>query len=116
MIIRRHSNARMSKIVVHNQTVYLCGQVANSRGAGIKLQTEETLEKIDDLLAEAGSDKDHILLTTIYLKDMDDFTSMNEVWESWTSQGLAPARACVRAEMASPELLVEMSVIAAVKN
>lgn len=116
MIIRKHSNARMSKIVIHNQTVYLCGQVANSRGAGIKLQTEETLEKIDDLLAEADSDKDHILSTTIYLKDMDDFSSMNEVWESWTSHGLAPARACVKAEMASPELLVEMSVIAAVKG
>ena len=73
MITRKHSNQRMSKIVIHNDTVYLCGQVADSRNAGIDTQTRETINKIEQLLKEAGSDKNHILSATIYLKDMNDF-------------------------------------------
>lgn len=105
----------MSRIVIHNGTVFLCGQVAEDRNADIAVQTKQTLQKIDGLLSEAGSDKDHLLSVTIYLKDMGDFAEMNKVWESWLNPSFAPARACVRAEMASPELLVEMSVVAAVK-
>ncbi len=116
MIERKHSNQRMSRIVIHNRTVYLCGQVATDRNADIATQTSETLAKIEQLLEESGSGKNHILATTIYLKDMADFAGMNEVWDAWIEQGHAPARACVEAAMASPELLVEMSVIAAVKD
>ncbi len=105
----------MSKIVVHNSTIYLCGQVADSRDADINVQTRETLAKIESLLEEAGSDKNHILSTTIYLKDMGDFAAMNDAWDNWIDEGHAPARACVKAAMASPELLVEMSVVAAVE-
>lgn len=114
-ISRKHSNQRMSHIVIHNETIYLCGQVTDDREAGITVQTEQTLAKIDRLLAEARSDRDHLLSVTIYLKSMQDFAEMNAVWDQWTNQGTPPARACVRAEMASPQLLVEMSVIAAVK-
>ncbi len=114
-INRKDFNQRMSRIVIHNETVYLCGQVTDDREAGITVQTEQTLAKIDRLLAKAGSDKDHLLSVTIYLKDMQDFEEMNVVWDQWTNEGTPPARACVRAEMASPDLLVEMSVIAAVK-
>ena len=114
-ISRKHGNQRMSRIVIHNETIYLCGQVTDDREAGITVQTEQTLAKIDRLLAEANSDRDHLLSVTIYLKSMQDFAEMNAVWDQWTNEGAAPARACVRAEMASPQLLVEMSVIAAVK-
>jgi len=107
---------RMSRIVIHNETIYLCGQVANDRNADISVQTEQTLSKIETLLAEAGSDRHHLLSVTIYLKDMADFTAMNNVWDNWIAEGRAPARACVNAAMASPELLVEMSVTAAVKK
>jgi enamine deaminase RidA (YjgF/YER057c/UK114 family) len=106
----------MSRIVIHNDTVYLCGQVTNDRTSGIDIQTEETLEKIQALLIEAGSDKDHVVSVTVYLKDMNDFSGMNAVWDKWFAEDCAPARACVRAEMASPELKVEMSVVAAVKS
>lgn len=115
MVTRKHTNERMSRIVIHNETIYLCGQVADDRNADITIQTEQTLKKIDSLLAEAKSDKDHVLSVTIYLKNMDDFAAMNQVWEGWLNPDFAPARACVKAEMASPELLVEMSVVAAVK-
>jgi enamine deaminase RidA (YjgF/YER057c/UK114 family) len=115
-IDRKHTSQRMSRIVTHNNTVYLCGQVTKDRNAGIKIQTQQTLEKIETLLAEANSDRNHLLSVTIYLKNMKDFAEMNSVWDNWIEEGNAPARACVNAAMASEELLVEMSVIAAVKN
>jgi len=107
---------RMSKIVIHNDTVYLCGQVAKDSDAGIKEQTSTMLDKVDDLLKQAGSDREHILSATIYVKDMSYFAEMNEVWDAWVVEGYSPARACVAASMARPELLVEISVVAAVKK
>ena len=104
---------RMSKIVIHNDTVYLCGQVAKDSNAGIKEQTLTMLEKVDDLLEQAGSDREHIISATIYIKDMKDFAEMNEVWDAWVIEGYSPARACVQASLARPELLVEVSVVAA---
>ncbi len=74
------------------------------------------LDKVTSLLEQAGSDARHILSATIYLKTMDLFTQMNEIWDNWLPAGHAPARACVEARMARPELLVEISVIAAIKK
>lgn len=73
------------------------------------------LEKVDDLLLQSGSDREHLLSATIYVRDMKDFAAMNAVWDAWIPEGRAPARACVEARMARPELLVEISVVAAVK-
>ncbi len=106
---------RMSKIVIHNGTVYLCGQVAKNSDDDIKTQTSTMLDKVDELLVESGSDRKHILSATIYLKDMKYFSKMNEVWDDWIIEGHSPARACVEARLARPELLVEISIIAAVK-
>ena len=114
-ITRKHTSERMSKIVSHNGIVYLCGQVAADAEADIQEQTRTTLAKIDELLAEAGSSKEHILSATIYLRDIDNhFGLMNEVWNAWVPTGHAPARACVEAHMARPSLLVEISIVAAV--
>ncbi|MFT6917219.1 MAG: enamine deaminase RidA (YjgF/YER057c/UK114 family) [Motiliproteus sp.] len=113
-ITRYQTSARMSKIVVHNQTVYLCGQVAEDRSVAISEQTRSMLAKVDALLESVGSSSNRLLSATLYLKDMADFEAMNLVWEAWVGEGQAPARACVEARMASPELLVEISVIAAV--
>lgn len=114
-ITRIDSTPRMSRIVEHNGTIYLCGQVAKDATKDIKEQTITTLEKVEELLEKAGSDKKHILSVTIYVRDMKDFTAMNEVWDAWVENGYQPARACVEARMARPELLVEMSVVAVKK-
>ena len=74
------------------------------------------LEKVDELLIEAGSSREHMLSATVYIRDMKDFAVMNEVWDAWVPEGHAPARACVEARMARAELLVEVSVIAALKS
>lgn len=114
-ITRMETGQRMSRIVIHNDTVYLCGQVAADASADIEEQTRTMLEKVDTLLAQAGSDRDHMLSATVYLRDMKDFAAMNAVWDAWVPEGYAPARACVEARLARPELLVEISVTAALK-
>lgn len=113
MIERIESTERMSRIVKHNQVVYLCGQTAAAAGPDVKSQTAACLAKVDDLLNKAGSSRDHLLSVTIYLRDMKDFPAMNEVWDAWISTVSKPARACVEARMASADILVELSVVAA---
>lgn len=112
-IQRYEGNGRMSKAVVFNNTIYLCGQTCGE--GDIKEQTAGVLAKIEDLLNQYGSDKEHILSITVYVKDMKDFADMNSVYDAWVVDGYEPARACVEAKMAREQLLVEMSVVAAVK-
>ncbi len=113
-IIRQETTPRMSRAVIYNGTVFFCGQVAKEMVPEVKSQTATTLEKIDRLLESAGSDRKSILSATVYLKNMADFNDMNEVWDAWIPPGHAPARACVEARMARDEILVEISMIAAV--
>lgn len=112
-IERIESTNRMSRIVKHNGTVYLCGQTAGDGELDIKAQTQLCLDKIDDLLAKAGSSRNQMLSVIIYIRDMKDFSGMNEVWDAWLKDCEKPARACVEARMARPEILVELSVTAA---
>ena len=112
-IVRMGTTERMSKIVVHKNTIYLCGQVADNGDASIGPQTENMLAKVEKLLGQAGSGKENILSATIYLRDIKDFAGMNAVWDKWIPEGHAPARACVEARLARPDLLVEVSVVAA---
>ncbi len=112
-ITRIETSARMSRIVMHGNTIYLCGQVANDTSGDIRAQTASVLEKIDHLLTSVNSDKSRLLSATVYLPNMEHFGAMNEVWDAWVPVGHAPARACVEARLAKPEYLVEISVIAA---
>lgn len=114
-IKRYEGTGRMSRAVVHNETVYLCGQTCGDADKDIKEQTKVVLEKVEELLVKYGSDKRHILSTTIYLKDIAMFQDMNEVWDAWVEEGFEPARACVEAKMARESILVELSVVAAIK-
>lgn len=113
-IKRSHGNGRMSQLVQHNGTVYLAGQVAEP-GKSVTVQTKGVLDKIDALLAEAGSDKEHILSATIWLADMADFAEMNAVWDAWVSPGHEPTRACGGAPLANADLKVEIMIVAASK-
>lgn len=114
MIERKQTGQRMSKIVIHNQVAYLCGQV----GAGdtVTEQTQDCLSRVGALLEEAGSDREHILQAIVWLSDMADFAEMNAVWDAWVPEGHAPARACGEAKLARDVLKVEIIVTAAVKD
>ena len=112
-IKRHHVGKRLSDMVVHGNTIYLAGQVADDASADIRGQTRQVLAAIDALLARAGSDKSRILRAQIFLVDLADFAAMNEVWEAWVASGHAPARATVQAALARPQWKIEIVVTAA---
>ena len=113
-ITRIGAGKRMSAAVVHGNTVYLAGQVAEkAKGASVTEQTREVLATIDSLLAQAGTDKTKLLSVNIYLPDMATFGEMNAVWDEWVSPGNTPARATVEAKLAAPEYKVEIMAVAA---
>jgi enamine deaminase RidA (YjgF/YER057c/UK114 family) len=113
-VIERFSvGPRMSQVVVHNDTIYIAGQVADDPVPSVAGQTQQILAKIDNLLKEAGSAKSNILSANIWLADIARFNEMNEVWDAWVSPGNTPARATVQANLARPQNLVEIMVVAA---
>jgi len=115
MAIERHDvGPRMSKAVVHGNTVYLAGIVAdNPKGKSVKDQTQDILRQIEGFLTKAGTDKSKLLSANIWITDMAEFAEMNAVWDAWVAPGNTPARATVQARLASPDYKVEIMVVAA---
>jgi enamine deaminase RidA (YjgF/YER057c/UK114 family) len=115
MSVRRiDSNPRMSKVVVHGNTVYLAGLIADKTlGQGVAEQTREILSLIDCFLAKAGTDKSKLLTATIWLSDIRTVDEMNKVWDQWVVTGNTPARACIEALLQGPEKKIEIQVTAA---
>ncbi|MFD2206969.1 RidA family protein [Kiloniella antarctica] len=111
-ITRIDPGSRMSQAVIHNETIYLAGQVGVP-GESAAAQTATILSNIDNLLKKAGSDKTKILQTTIWLASMDDFQEMNTVWDAWVDLKNPPTRACGEAKLATPDYLVEIIIVAA---
>lgn len=111
-IERLHSGPRMSQAVIHNGLVYLAGQIG-APGEDTAAQTRAVLDKIDALLAEAGTDKSHVLTATIWLADMSDFGAMNGIWDQWLGGANAPARATGEVKLATPDYRVEIIITAA---
>ena len=102
----------MSQAVVHNNIVYLSGQV-DATADDVVGQAKNVLAKVDKYLKEAGTDKSKLLTSSIWLKDIDkDFGAMNEVWNAWIDPNNKPVRATTQASLASPKMLVEIQVTA----
>lgn len=114
-IQRYERNPRASRAVVHDNTVYLAGMVADAAHLSVAEQTRQILDQMERRLESVGSRKDKLLSVTIYLADMRRFDELNEVWDPWLDQENPPARACVKAEMARPGFEVEMTAIAAIE-
>ncbi|HVY00064.1 MAG TPA: RidA family protein [Pseudorhodoplanes sp.] len=115
MTIQRHDvGPRMSKAVVHGDTVYLAGLTADkAAGRSVGEQTREILSMIDGYLARCGTDKSKLLRANIWITDMSKFDEMNKEWDAWVSPGNTPARATVEAKLAAPQYNVEIMVVAA---
>lgn len=111
---RIDKNSRRSRAVVVGNMVYLGGQVATDKAADIRVQTRETLHKIDQLLTEAGSSRDKLVSATIWLKTMDDYEGMNEIWDSWIDPENPPTRACGEVRMADDDFRVEIIATAVI--
>jgi enamine deaminase RidA (YjgF/YER057c/UK114 family) len=94
MSIRRlGTKPTYSEAIIHNNTVYLSGQVPwATAGLPILAQAKEVFELVEAQLRNAGSDKTRILSMQIFLTDPSDYEHMNTVFKSWIPNGFAPAR------------------------
>jgi enamine deaminase RidA (YjgF/YER057c/UK114 family) len=113
-IKRLKPGPRLSGASVHHGHVYLAGQTADDLTQDVKGQTKQILDKIDALLAEAGTDKKKLLTVQIWLSDMRFFADMNSVYDQWVPKDSTPARATVESRLATPQHLVEIGGIAAI--
>jgi enamine deaminase RidA (YjgF/YER057c/UK114 family) len=114
MIKYFQSGSRMSQAVVYGGLVHIAGQVANDRKAGLESLTSDVLAKIDALLAEAGTSKSRLVAVNIFLPQIGDFEAMNAIYDAWVDREHLPARACVEARLADPDLRIEITAVAAV--
>ena len=97
--------------------LFLSGQVALDPqtgefvGADVRQQTERVFENIKGVLEAAGANFNHVVKTTVFLKDMNDFAAMNEVYARYFPAA-PPARSTVQAARLPKDALVEIEVVA----
>ena len=114
------SSAPLSQAIRHGDTVYVSGNVpvdpesGDLVEGGVGPQTEQVLENVQAVLEAAGTSMDNVVRAGVFMTDMDAFSEMNEVYEEYMSEPY-PARTAVKAEMANPDIQVEIDVVAAVK-
>jgi enamine deaminase RidA (YjgF/YER057c/UK114 family) len=99
----------------HQSIVYLSGITADPARLGdVKDQTKQVLERVDRLLARAGTDKSKLLSAQVWLTDMANFEAHNTAWNEWADAKNPPVRACLHSpQLWLPGLLVEIMVTAA---
>lgn len=106
-----------SQAVAHNGMVYVSGQIPldpstnNLIDGDIAAQTAQVLENLKAILEAAGSSLDRVLKTTVYLRDMNEFPQMNEVYARYFTSNW-PARATVQAARLPKDVRVEIDCIA----
>jgi 2-iminobutanoate/2-iminopropanoate deaminase len=109
-----------SQAVQTGEMIYASGQVpldpvtGKMVDGGIREQTVRVLENLKAVLAAAGSSLQHVVKTTVFLKDMNDFAAMNEIYAGYLAEkgGVAPARSTVEVTRLPKDALVEIDVIA----
>lgn len=114
-VIRQDSNARLSRAVIHNGVVWLAGVAPADCTQDAIGQTRQVLARIDELLAQAGSDRGRLLSVQIWMAKMDEHIDvLNEAWINWLGDAGRPARATCQVAFDDPDLLVEIIVTAAI--
>jgi len=100
-----------------NGFLFVSGQIAldpesgEFTGADVRLQTERVMENLKAILEASGVSLGHVVKTTVYLKDMGEFTAMNEVYARYFTAA-PPARSTVEAARLPKDALVEIDVVA----
>ena len=109
-----------SQAVKVGNLLYTSGQLAINPATGefinddIKRATAQSLDNVSAILKEAGTTLDKVVKTLVFLKDMNDFADMNEVYAQYFNTN-PPARSCVQAAKLPKDALVEIEVIAIVE-
>lgn len=111
-----------SQAVKYNGLIYVSGQLPLDPATNqmvendVRVQTKRSLTNIKNILAEAGGTMDDILKVTIYIKDMNDFGAVNEVYGTFFTPGDCPTRFCVEVARLPKDALVEIDAIAIDQN
>ena len=102
-----------SQAVLAGNTLYVSGQIALDLAplGDIKAETQRIMENLGHILAEAGMDYTNVVKSSIFLKNMDDFGIVNEVYGSFYPEN-PPARETVQVAKLPKDVNVEISVIA----
>ncbi|MBU3176704.1 RidA family protein [Clostridium estertheticum] len=106
-----------SQAVKVGNVLYTSGQLAINPVTGefinddVKKATAQSLDNVKAILEEAGSNLDKVVKTLVFLKDMDDFAQMNEIYSKYFTTN-PPARSCIQAGKLPKDALVEIEVIA----
>lgn len=108
-----------SQAIVAGGVVYTAGQVALDPVSmqvvegGVTEQTERVFQSLSAILEAAGSGLGRVVKTTVFLRDMNDFAAMNEVYARWFGDH-APARSTVQAARLPRDVAVEIEAVALV--
>jgi 2-iminobutanoate/2-iminopropanoate deaminase len=108
-------------IIAQGTFLYTAGQIALVPGTGalvagdVRAQTKQVLENLKGILTAGGSDLPNVIKTTVYLKNMDDFGAMNEIYGGYFGTN-PPARSTVQVARLPKDALVEIDAIAVVKD
>ena len=105
-----------SQAQIVNGLVYTSGQIGidPATGAlveGLEAQANQVLKNLSELLKAAGSDMSKVIKTTVFIKDMNDFGKVNEIYAKYFTEPF-PARSCVEVARLPKDCLVECEVIA----
>jgi len=105
-----------SQAVSTGNLIFTSGQIAldtegNIISDDIKAQTRKVLENLKHILEDSGSSMNEVLKTTVFLKSMNDFADMNEVYAEFFGESL-PARSTVEVSKLPKDVRVEIEVIA----
>ncbi len=107
-------------VKVQGSLLYTAGQIALDPATGevvggtIKEQTTRVLENLKAILEAGGSDLEHVVKTTVFLKDMGDFAAMNEVYGGYFKK-LPPARSTIEVSRLPRDVRVEIEAVAVVR-
>lgn len=109
-----------SQAVEMGELVFASGQIPLTPegelvNGGITEQTHQVMKNVQTILHAAGSDLNHVVKTTIFLKDFNHFQQVNEIYGQYFS-GHQPARSCVEVSRLPKEVLIEIEVIASKKR
>ena len=80
---------------------------------GIEVQAERALQNVKNLLEASGSSLDKVVKTVVFIKDMNDFAKVNEIYAKYFTENF-PARSCVEVARLPKDVLIEMEAIAEV--
>ncbi|MEL7070667.1 MAG: RidA family protein [Cyanobacteria bacterium J06634_6] len=107
-------------IVASGALLFVAGQIPLDAatgelvGATVAAQTEKAIQNLTAVVKAAGSELSQVVKTSVFLKDMNDFAAMNEVYAKHFGDAEAPARACVEVARLPKDVLVEIECIAIV--